>query len=100
MAAALLLVVLLASRPWSRPVGVVPWLLGGGLAVAATAGLVAAATTLVVQNNLWDRYLLVYLAVTAVAMIGEPRRERTASVDGPVRSTASGPEPARRSATS
>ncbi|MFZ4669048.1 MAG: O-antigen ligase family protein [Microthrixaceae bacterium] len=68
--------------------------------VTATAGLVAAATTLVVQNNLWDRYLLVYLAVTAVAMTGAPRRERTASVDGPDRGTASGPEPARRSATS
>jgi len=37
LAAALFLVVLLASRPWSRPVGVVPWLLGAGIGVAAAA---------------------------------------------------------------
>ena len=66
MAAALLLVVLLASRPWSRPVGVVPWLLGSGLGVAAAAGLILASRPRIV---LAAREVRVHLAPARVEVV-------------------------------
>ena len=66
MAAALLLVVLLASRPWSRPVGVVPWLLGGGLGVAGAAGLILSSRPRIV---LVGKGLRVHLAPARVEVV-------------------------------